>query len=103
MAKIEIDLDVITAELDALYDTKARYEFELRKTKEEIEKNQLKLVALLGQLDVKEMTHDIYSFGIKETKRKAFDQKLFSSENPELFEKYKIEKVSEKFDFKINK
>lgn len=103
MAKIEIDLDAITAELDALYDTKARYEFELRKTKEEIEKNQLKLVALLGQLDVKEMTHGIYSFGLKETKRKAFDQKLFSSENPELFEKYKIEKISEKFDFKINK
>lgn len=48
MAKIEIDLDAITAELDALYDA-------------------------------------------------------FSSEYPELFEKYKIEKVSEKFDFKINK
>lgn len=42
MAKIEIDLDAITAELDALYDAKARYEFELRKTKEEIEKKSIK-------------------------------------------------------------
>lgn len=103
MAKIEIDLDAITANLDELKDTRARLKFELDNTEKEIEKEQLKLIALLEQLDVNEMQHGIYSFGWKVNKRKAFDQKLFSKDYPDLLEQYKVEKESKTFEFKINK
>jgi hypothetical protein len=103
MTKIEIDLDEITKQMDELKDTKARLEFELKMTKEEIEKNELKLIALLNQTGVDEMQFGVYSFGLKITKRKAFDQKLFGSDYPDLLDKYKVEKESEKFEFKINK
>ena len=101
--KIEIDLDAITSEMDALKNDKARLSFELKNVEKEIEKRELQLIALLGQLDVKTMDFGIYSFGFKETSRTAFDQRLFKEEQPELFNKYYLPKVSERFEFKINK
>lgn len=100
---MEIDLNLITSEMDALKDQQAHLKFNLKETEKEIEKRELQLTNLLSQMDVNEMQHGIYSFGWKTTKRKAFDQKLFGEENPDLLEKYKLEKVSEKFEFKINK
>lgn len=101
--KIELDLDAITARLDELKDAKARYKFELNNVEKEIEKEELKLIALLDKTGVDEMQHGIYSWGWKISTRKAFDQKLFGSEHPDLLEQYKIEKENKTFDFRINK
>ena len=101
--KVSIDLDLITSEMDTLKDERARLKFELNNVEKEIEKRELQLVALLAQADVKSMDYGVYSFGLKETTRTAFDQKLFKEEQPELFNKYYLPKVSEKFEFKINK
>lgn len=49
------------------------------------------------------MDYGIYSFGLVEKKRTAFDQALFKEQEPEMFNKYYLTKTSEKFDFKINK
>jgi len=103
MNKITIDLEQITQEMDALKDQKARLSFELKEVEKEIEKRELQLIALLSQQGVNEMQYGVYSFGLKTTKRTAFDQKLFSADNPDLYEKYKLTKESEKFEFKINK
>lgn len=102
MSTVEIDLDLITSEMDEIKKEEARLKFELKQLEQEKEKRELQLSALLSQLDVKECNHGIYSFGFKISKRKAFDQKLFSTENPELFERYKVEKEKEDFYFKIN-
>ena len=101
--KVSIDLDLITSEMDTLKDERARLKFELNNVEKEIEKRELQLIALLAQSDVKSMDYGVYSFGLKETTRTAFDQKLFKEEQPELFNKYYLPKVSEKFEFKINK
>lgn len=103
MAKVELDLDLITKEMDTLKDDKARLKFELNNVEKEIEKRELQLVALLSQTGVKSMEYGIYSFGLVEKKRTAFDQALFKEQEPEMFDKYYITKTSEKFDFKINK
>lgn len=103
MPKIELDLDAITQHLDELKDARARYKFELNNIEKEIEKEELKLIALLDKTGVDEMQHGIYSWGWKISTRTAFDQQLFSSENPELFEKYKLTKENKKLEFKINK
>lgn len=101
MNKIEIDLDTITKELDQIKDDMARYKFELGKLEKEKEKRVIQLTALLGQMDVKSMDYGAYTFGWKEYKRTAFDQQLFKREQPELFQKYYIPKVTERFEFKI--
>lgn len=103
MAKITIDLDAITSEMDTLKDEKARLSFELKNVEKEIEKRELQLVTALQQADVRTMDYGVYSFGWETTKRKAFDQKLFKEKQPDLFNQYYIEKESEKFKFKINK
>ena len=103
MPTIELDLDAITQHLDELKDARARYKFELANIEKEIEKEELKLIALLDKTGVDEMQHGIYSWGWKISTRTAFDQQLFSSENPELFEKYKLTKENKKLEFKINK
>ena len=103
MKKIELDLDAITQHLDELKDARARYKFELNNIEKEIEKEELKLIALLDKTGVNEMQHGIYSWGWKITKRKAFDQQLFSFEHPDMFEDYKIEKENKKLEFRINK
>lgn len=101
--KVTIDLDLLTKEMDALKDDKARLKFELNNIEKEIEKRELQLVALLSQADVKSMDYGVYSFGLVEKSRTAFDQALFKEENPALFEKYYLTKVNERFEFKINK
>ena len=103
MAKITIDLDAITADMDTLKDEKARLSFELKNVEKEIEKRELQLVTALQQADVRTMEYGVYYYGWKTTKRKAFDQKLFKEKQPDLFNQYFIEKESEKFEFKINK
>lgn len=100
--EVKINLDEITAQMDELKDTKARYEFELKKVKEEIEKRELQLIALLNQMGVNEMQHGIYSFGLKVKQRIALDQKLLAQELPDIYNKYKTTKESESFEFKIN-
>ena len=100
--KVEIDLDAITSEMDNLKDQKARLSFELKNVEKEIEKRELQLIALLGQMDVKTMDFGIYSFGFKEYSRTSFDQKLFKEEQPELFNKYYLPKTTERFEFRIN-
>lgn len=102
MAKVEIDLDLITKEMDTLKDDRARLKFELNNIEKEIEKRELQLIALLDQMDVKSMDYGIYSFGLVEKKRTAFDQSLFKSEQPEMFNKYYVTKTREDFQFKIN-
>jgi len=101
--KIEINLDEILQKIDELKEGIAEAKFILKKGEESLEKEELKLQALLEKVGVKEMDHGIYSFGWKETKRKAFDQKLFGEKHPELLDQFKIEKTSEKFEVKINK
>lgn len=100
---VTINLDAITSEMDSLKDEKARLSFELKNIEKEIEKRELQLVALLGQMEVKSMDYGVYSFGLKETTRKALDQKLLKERYPDQYEACYVEKVSEKFEFKINK
>jgi len=99
--KIEINLDEMTNYMDELKKAKAKTEFDLKQINAEIEKQEKILEALLEQTGVNEMTHGIYSFGWKITQRKSFDQTKFKSENPDLYEKYKIQKESKSFEFKI--
>lgn len=101
--KIKIDLDTITRELDSLKDDKARLKFELNNIEKEIEKREMQLSALLRQMDVKQMDYGVYSFGIKEVTRTALDQKLLKEKYPEQYNACYVQKISEKFEFKINK
>lgn len=100
---MNIDIKQITADMDILKQDKARLQFELKNIEKEIEKRELQLVTVLQSMDVDSMDYDIYSFGWKITKRKAFDQKLFKEEQPNIFQKYYLEKENKKFEFKINK
>lgn len=101
--EIKINLEEITKEFDALKNDKARLKFELNNIEKEIEKRELQLIALLGQMNVKSMDYGIYSFGLKETKRSALDQKLLKEKYPQQYQDCYLEKVSEKFEFKILK
>lgn len=100
--EVTIDLDLITRELDQLKDDKACYQFELKNIEKEIEKREMQLCALLGQMDVKQMDYGVYSFGLKEYKRTALDQKLLKEKYPDQYNDCYVEKVSERFEFKIN-
>lgn len=99
--KIEIDLDKITNYMDELKQAKAKCEFDMKQVNAEIEKQEKILQALLNNVGVNEMTHGIYSFGWKITQRKSFDQSKFKTENPDLYEKYKTQKESKSFEFKV--
>lgn len=101
--KIEIDLEAITQRMDELKDAKARYTFELKQVEKEIEKEELKLIALLEQTGTDSMDYGCYTFGWKMTVRNAFDQKLFGQDYPDLLAKYKVAKENKVFEFKINK
>lgn len=101
MSKIEIDLDVITDTMDNLKKEKARLEFDLKEVNKEIEKYELQLIALLGQMNVREMNYKSYSFGLKEISRTALDQKYLKEHYSEIAEKCTFTKKSEKFEFKI--
>lgn len=103
MNKVEIDLEAITQRMDELKDAKARYTFELKQVEKEIEKEELKLIALLDQTGTDSMDYGCYTFGWKMTVRNAFDQKLFGQDYPDLLAKYKVAKENKVFEFKINK
>jgi hypothetical protein len=104
MAKtVSIDLDQLTAEMDALKAEKARLTFELNNISKEIEKRELQFVALLGKLKVKEMQHGIYTIKLKEYTRNMLDQRLLKEKFPEQYQACYLPKVSEKIDFRINK
>lgn len=98
---MEIDLDLITAQMDELKDKQARLKFELKQTEKQIEKYELQLQALLEQLAVNEYQYGNYSFGWKVGSRTAFSQSLFKEKEPVLFEKYKITTKTKQFVFNI--
>lgn len=101
--KVTIDLDTITKELDQLKDERARFKFELSKIEKDIEIREMQLSALLGQMNVSSMDYGVYSFGIKKVSRTALDQKLLKEKYPKQYEDCYVTKISEKFEFKINK
>lgn len=101
MTTAEINLDEITLRMDELKDARARLKFELNNVEKEIEKNELKLIALLEQKNINEMVYGVYSFRLKTAERTAFDQSLFKNDHPDLFDKYRITKQTEKFEFKV--
>lgn len=99
----DFDLKELTSQMDELKKQKAALEFDLKNVDDEITKIQLKLENILITSDVESMDYGVYSFGWVEKTRKAFSQKAFGQVYPELLEKFKIETVSRKFEFKINK
>ena len=99
--KIEIDLDLITETMDNLKKEKARLEFDLKEVNKEIEKYNLQLIALLGQMDVKEMDYKGYYFGFKEVSRTALDQKYLKEHYSDIAEKCTFTKTKENFEFKL--
>ena len=100
--KVTIDLDALTTEMDALKMEKARLSFELNNINKEIEKRELQLLALMSQMDVKEMQHGIYSWGLKEVSRTSLDQKMLKELYPEQYNACYVQKMSERFEFTIN-
>ena len=61
--EVKLDLKLITSEMDELKKQKAALDFDLKNVKTEIEKRELQLIALLNQMEVKEMQYGVYSFG----------------------------------------
>lgn len=101
--QVTINLDEITNEMDILKDEKARLALEVKKIDKEIEKRELQLSSFLTQSKLNEYTHGVYSFGIKEVHRTSLDQKMLKEKYPEQYSDCYITKMSEKFEFKINK
>ena len=79
----------------------AQHKFELKRLEQQEELLNIKLIGYLKKMNVEEMMLPNCHFGMKTKSRTAFDQKLFSTENPELFEKYKTTKETDYFEFKI--
>ena len=79
----------------------AQYKFELKRLEQQEEFLNVKLIAYLKKAGVDEMQMPNCSFGFKTTSRTAFDQKLFSTENPDLFNRYRITKEKQSFEFKV--
>lgn len=92
--------DVVDKMLE-IKDLQAQHKFELKRLEQQEELLNVKLIGFLKKSKVNEMFLSNCHFGMKFTSRTAFDQKLFSKENPQLFEKYKTTKEKEGFDFKI--
>ena len=79
----------------------AQHKFELKRLEQQEELLNIKLIGVLKQKNINEMILPNCRFGFKIAKRTAFDQKLFSKENPELSKKYKTTKEKESLEFKI--
>ena len=79
----------------------AQHKFELKRLEQQEELLNVKFIAYLKKAGVDEMQMPNCSFGFKTTSRTAFDQKLFSTENPELFNRYRITKEKQAFEFKV--
>ena len=101
--EVKLDLKLITSEMDELKKQKAALDFDLKNVKTEIEKRELQLIALLNQMEVKEMQYGVYSFGLKLKKRTALDQKYLKEHYADIVEKCTFTKENESFEFKINK
>lgn len=95
------ELNEIVDQMLEVKDLIAQHKFEIKRLEQQEELLNIKLIGYLKKLDCKEMILPNCRFGFKTSSRWAFDQKLFSQENPELFEKYKITKEKESFEFKI--
>ena len=98
---MEIDLEVLTNKLDELKDQEARFKFELNQTQKKIEQMELLLQAVLTANQVEYMQFGTYSFGWKTSQRTSFNQKLFSSEYPKLYDLFKTTTEIKKFEFKV--
>ena len=103
MTKITIDLDLITTQLDELYDQQARLKFELKNVEKEIDKREFKLKALLDDLQVNEMMHNSYSFGWTEKTINRLNQSMLKEKYPQQYEECYLPSVSKVFKFNINK
>lgn len=95
------ELNGIVNEMLENKDLQAQHKFELKRLEQQEELLNVKLIGVLKKMKVNEMILPNCKFGMTTKTRTAFDQKLFSQENPELFEKYKLTKEQEKFEFKI--
>ena len=99
-----ITMDELNATIDNMLEIKdliAQHKFELKRLEQQEELLELKLVGFLKKQKVDEMVLPNCHFGMKIAQRTAFDQKLFSKDHPELFDKYKLTKETERFEFKI--
>lgn len=94
-------MNEIIDEMLEIKDLIAQYKFEIKRLETKEELLNVKLIALLKEKQVNEMIFPNCRFGFVKKTRTAFDQGLFSKENPELFEKYKITKEKEDFVFKV--
>lgn len=95
------ELNQIIDEMLQVKDAIAAHEFDLKQLKQKEELIAIKLEHILNQTGADEMVLPTCYFGYKTTSRCAFNQKLFSAENPDLYEKYKTTSESTKFEFKI--
>lgn len=95
------EINQVVDQMLEVKDLLAQHKFEIKRLEQQEELLNIKLIGYLKKMDVNQIQLPNCSFGFKTTSRCAFDQKLFSKENPELFEKYKITKEKESFDFKI--
>lgn len=95
------ELNSIIDEMLQIKDFEAQHKFELKRLEQQEELLNVKLIGVLKKMNVNEMVLPNCKFGMTTKTKTAFDQKLFSQENHELFEKYKLTKESEKFEFKI--
>lgn len=95
------EMNQIVDEMLQVKDLIAQHKFELKRLEQQEELLSIKLIGFLKKMNVEEMMLSNCHFGIKTKSRTAFDQKLFSTENPDLFNKYKTTKETEYFEFKI--
>ncbi len=95
------ELNSIIDEMLQIKDFEAQHKFELKRLEQQEELLNVKLIGVLKKMNINEMVLPNCKFGMKVATRTAFNQKLFSQENPDLFEKYKTTKEQEKIEFKI--
>ena len=95
------EMNQIVDDMLQVKDLIAQHKFELKRLEQQEELLSIKLIGFLKKMNVEEMMLPNCHFGIKTKSRTAFDQKLFSTENPDLFNQYKITKETEYFEFKI--
>ena len=74
-------------EMLQIKDLIAQRKFELKRLEQQEELLNVKLIGVLKQKNINEMILPNCRFGFKIASRTAFDQKLFSQENPDLFVK----------------
>ena len=94
-------MNEIIDEMLEIKDLIAQHKFEIKRLETREELLNVKLITLLKQKNVDEMILPNCRFGFVKKSRTAFDQALFSKENHDLFEKYKITKEKEDFIFKV--